>query len=558
MHKSSLIALFIVLSSCHVWAQPLSFSDGIDAYIEGDTARAHAAFESVISRNPFNGLAFFYLAETNRAQGNCHTALDQYDQALALGMNAGRNGMRTGHIQKARCLAVLGEYERSLDTVWLAWRDWGFDNWQSLEEQADFGAVVDLDRYREMAGLIDAPDRDSRWRADIAYFARVQTETHPDPFHATDHASWDREVQVLSGNVPNLEDSEIVLGLMRLAALIGDGHTVVYPPIEGDLAWSLLPLRPEHLKDGWYITSVAPPFERLIGARIVGAGDHGIAQLIERARAHLPEDNEFTSEWLAGLALQLFEFYQSIGAADDDGRVHLHLEMPNGQNIVQLVEGLPIDRDPNEIAPPEGWARMINEDATLPFWQQDLNQPHFLEALDQNVFYVRLNAITDSEDQTLGGFGAEVAGHLQGSADATLILDLRNNNGGDANLARPFVRELLSVDALANEGHLIVLIGPRSFSATTYLIGALEQYLEPIFVGRPTGGRPAFYSTERSYTLPYSRLRGSVSARQHIDGFSADDMRPAFFPDYVVWVRSTDMWNGHDPLLETAISIASD
>jgi len=535
-------------------AEPLRYEDSFDALRNENWQEAREILEEVIEGNPYQGMAHYYLATTLMRLDECAQAIIHLDHAIAAGANAGRNGMRRAFLNRATCEAREGDDTAALASLETAWRDWGFDDFASLVEEDDFDAVASTNEFRTLAGYADNDTRDAHWRADIDYFIRLITETHPDTFHAANEAAWRAQATSLRGNVSHMSDTEIVGGLMQLASAIGDGHTVVYPVSEGDGAWHLLPIFPMHFSDGWYVFSAPEANREIVGARILRAGGLSIDDLEEQAGTYHSADNDQTGRWLSGLLFQVFEFYQLAGAADgENGRVTLTLELEDGTQLAYELAAQPIDRNPNARAAPTQWVHMGPNGPSQALWLQQPQTPFWVSELPDGVVYAQVNQIADTDEQTMGAFGQDVLDELRRQNASVLVIDLRHNNGGNANHARDFVRALASFEPLSEPGRLFVLTGPRSFSATMYLVGALEQYLEPTLVGMPTGGRPNFYSTERTFRLPYSGVEGSISARMHIDGFSADDRRPWFPPDYVVWPTGADVRDGRDPLLELVL-----
>ena len=159
--------------------------------------------------------------------------------------------------------------------------------------------------------------------------------------------------------------------------------------------------------------------------------------------------------------------------------------------------------------------------------------------------------------QTMAAFGRSVFEELQEKAARSIILDLRHNNGGETRLVFPFLRTIDRHAPLEHEGAIIVLIGPRSFSATMAMAGRLERDMNALFVGWPTGGRPSVYGTERGFTLPYSDITGTIPIRWHQDGMSGNDVRPWIPPDYAVWPSRADILAGRDPVLDQALELAA-
>ena len=64
-----------------------------------------------------------------------------------------------------------------------------------------------------------------QWRRDLEFFANEVTTKHRDPFHFISKAEFDQAVSNLHQRIPAMKDYEVIAGLHRLAALIGDGHT---------------------------------------------------------------------------------------------------------------------------------------------------------------------------------------------------------------------------------------------------------------------------------------------------------------------------------------------
>ncbi len=74
-----------------------------------------------------------------------------------------------------------------------------------------------------------AATRDGRFIQDIEALAKDLPRLHPNLFFKTSREAFEREVQALKTRVAEMRDSEVVTGLVRLAAIPGDAHTAIYP-----------------------------------------------------------------------------------------------------------------------------------------------------------------------------------------------------------------------------------------------------------------------------------------------------------------------------------------
>lgn len=555
-------ALFLLLTTASISAAelPPRLDDALPALRESRWQDAATLLETVIASNPHDSGALYYLGLSYQRLGRHEDAIDPLQSALELGVTGDTRGVRSGHLALARSRAATGDADGALLHLEEAWAHWGFDGLVDVLDDESFALLHGDPRLRALAGLepkADSGDRDARWRADLAYLRRLLAVAHPDSFHSTGAASWNQAADWLEGRVSELTDLQMVSELMQLMAMIGDGHTALYPPSEGDLAWHLLPFLPFRLADGWFVAAASPDHADLVGAKLLSAGSRPWSEIAGFTGRHLARGNRFTHDWLAGVGLQFAEPYalaQGAPSTASPGPVELEVEFPDGSRVRRRLEPTMIDRDPNAHWAPAEWASAFD---AAPRWLRDPHQRFDVDLLPETgVLYARLLQTLDEEELSLADFGRQVRESFGANNARALILDLRLNNGGNANQARGLFDELLRIPQLEEPGALIVLIGPRTFSATGYLLGMFQKHLDPLFVGWPSGCRPVGYSSERSFRLPYSGLTGSISHELRVDGYGTDDRRPAFMPDIPIWPTGADFRAGVDPVLQAAISAA--
>jgi hypothetical protein len=135
-----------------------------------------------------------------------------------------------------------------------------------------------------------------------------------------------------------------------------------------------------------------------------------------------------------------------------------------------------------------------------------------------------------------------------------LVIDLRWNNGGNAQLLTPLIAELLRSERINRRGHLVVLIGPRTFSAAQSAAAMIERYTAAIFVGEPTGSSPNFVGEEDEFTLPYSRLVVNVSHLEHQNSVP-QDRRSWIAPLIYAPLTFADYRAKRDPALDAVLAL---
>jgi hypothetical protein len=119
-----------------------------------------------------------------------------------------------------------------------------------------------------------------QWTQDLQYFAKEIATKHRNPYHLTPKARFDAEVLALEARIPSMKNYEVVVGLQRLAALIGDGHTFV----DTSKLYHRLPIEAFWFGDELRVVRAALEYKKAIGTKIVEVGStpaqHPVKRLI--------------------------------------------------------------------------------------------------------------------------------------------------------------------------------------------------------------------------------------------------------------------------------------
>ncbi len=509
-----------------------------------------AALTPALEINSYHGEDWLLLGLAHSRRGDCKTAAPLFTRAIELGANGKSPGMMHAHVEAAHCAAQLGDLDAAVEHLAIAQERYEFADFERFSEDPRFERIVQHPVYRQMAGIRDGStdDRIEGWSADLDYFVDLVERRHPDPFHTVESDEWYAAVDSLRQQLSKLGDLEVAVGFMRLAGMINDGHTSVYPPFEGPLAFHLTPIWPYAFGDEWRVIAAAPEFADVVGARIVAVEGVPIAVAAERIAAHLPADNSMTRTWMINIALQFAEVSQGIFGAGDSCCLSLDVELETGERRTVRLPGGPIDRDPMSAWAPAQWPSVQPE--TPPAWLTKTDAKFWYEEADDlGLVFAQINQVRNDEAKSFADFGRELRRRMTDGGFRHLVLDLRHNNGGNGYLNWPFVRELVRTDALDHPDGLFVITGRRTFSAAMLLASMLEFHTDAIFVGEPTGSSPQFYGEDTEFRLPFSGLTGSISSRWFQNRFISDDERPWIAPDIVAVLTIDDLREGRDPAL---------
>ncbi len=155
----------------------------------------------------------------------------------------------------------------------------------------------------------------------------------------------------------------------------------------------------------------------------------------------------------------------------------------------------------------------------------------------------------------------------------TLVLDLRNNQGGDFEPGRLLLRYLilqpmvylaqsneqkrLEPDKNAYKGKLYVLINGGSFSSTGIVSSYLDEMHRAIFIGEEAGGNKTIISGDPTHLiLPKTKINVDISTRKYLIRNTKNDGH-GILPRYPHPLTLHDIIADKDGTMEFALWLAS-
>jgi hypothetical protein len=386
---------------------------------------------------------------------------------------------------------------------------------------------------------------------DVRELGRSIEQIHPDPFRSVSRQRFESEVSTLARRAPTLSDDELLVGLMRVIALLGprNGHTGLFP---GDPAHvrelHFYPLRLYAFADGLYVVDASDP--SLVRDRLVAVEGIPIETVLGRVEPLVPRDNPSNLRGLAPHFLLSAEVLDGLGIADAAGPSVFTLERPGGERVDVPLTAIAASRYISSFADPlYGHYPSILPSAPRPLYLSGSARELWARTLvGGRAVYVGYNAVRAPTP----AFLRKLTRLVHGPKVHRVIVDVRLNGGGDNTTYGPLT-SLFASSAVNERGKLYLLTGRATFSAAANFAAEVDRDTRAIVVGEPTGGGVETYGDTFPVTLPTLGWTVHIAARYHERKKSKKDRRLAVEPDIHVDLTSAQYFAGRDPVLERAL-----
>jgi hypothetical protein len=471
---------------------------------------------------------------------------------------------------------------------------------------------------------------------DLEFLIRLVERVHPDPYRFHPREALETERRRVAERMPeSLAKTDLCLRLSRVLAVLDDGHTRIpcinlirsewerasrTAPPETQRVLVFAPYirldDQQQLTVGWHngVSGIDP------GDRILRVNGQDAAALLA---AWAPEISYDTDAGRRAQVAMRFRLYLALHGIDAPYR--LTVAPPGGPARDVTIEGVAVNYQ-FQSGPPAP-ARPFVTEVNLPPVPPTVFKPIQLQnaffeyrMIEPDIAYMNFFSIIDGLDSESQFHRAVDHMFTRVAADRprVLIIDIRENGGGDDSAAEALLRHLterrfrlltsvqlkrseetkafvnsairvpfrwLGLPYLSSEmrqyyngpagtlshplerplpqrpraepffdGPVCVLTGPHTFSAAVEFAEAVKTFGLATIVGEDTGGQPNSFGNPFPFTLPRSKLSVSIATARSLRANGNLADFNPVTPDIVVRTTAADMRRGFDPVLERAKS----
>ncbi|MCK0179142.1 hypothetical protein MWU50_07560 [Flavobacteriaceae bacterium S0862] len=534
----NIILLITFLTSNLIVSQTISEIEKANTlYKENNWQASAIAYKSLTLKNPTNGPYYYKLATSLRKQNDYEASINAYFQSLKVGYNEGR------------CIkfiainyALINNQDKALD-----WIKRGLSTpkslyFKDLETNKSFDNLRQLDAFVSLyPSRIPDANRVERWETDITFLNNAFKAIHYDLNRNISQVNWEQNIASLKENISTLSDDEIITKLMQLISLIGDGHTFVRPPLQGDLKFHFYPIQLYQFEEGIYVTAVNKAYKEIVGSQLTHIDGISINKVIDIFKTALSVDNLMGYKENIYLSM-LSEVLNNLGITKNKTSADFTFRKSDDTSVTLNIKALDFN--------PAIWNSTLVNNKELPLYRSNpLKHFWYKHIKEKNTIYLQLNINYSMPDKDIEEFYNEVFNYMETEQVENLILDIRNCPGGNSFNNKPLLEHILKNNFINKKGKFYTIIGRKTFSAAMNLATDLDQRTNTIFIGEPTGSSPNFVGETNFVELPYSKINISISNAYWQRSVSWDN-RKWIAPDIYIPPTFYSYKNNEDSVLD--------
>jgi tetratricopeptide (TPR) repeat protein len=402
-----------------------------------------------------------------------------------------------------------------------------------------------------------SPTEAEAWREDLRFLASELPKRHPKAFYQTPEATFDSAVVALDRRMPTLARHQAIVGLMGIVALVQDGHTSINPTF-GGLGFHFFPVELYRFKDGLYIRRAAPELASLVGAKVLRVGRLESDEALKTVGTVISHENDQWVKALGPMYLSIPEVVHALGINPELETLSIEVEQGGARKVVQVpMGGLLAGHGHAAGGDRSNWADM-RQPGDPPLYLEQPEKLYWMKYLPESkTLYISYRAVQPMPEDPLPTFWNRVFATADSLQPERLVLDMRDNGGGNNFFNKSFVLGVIRRTWLDQPGHFFAIIGRRTFSAAQNMVYELERYTNVTFVGEPTGNAPNQYGDARPLILPNSQIPVNVSSI-YWQTMNPQDPRRFVPPSIATELTSEEYRTNQDPAMRAILRRGSE
>ena len=377
-----------------------------------------------------------------------------------------------------------------------------------------------------------------KWKEDIDQLRDELPLLHKNIYFQRSQKDFLDNLEDLKQRLSKSNHYMVIIELARIIASFRDAHTTLFIP-----GSRFIPFKFYCFEEGIYIIGASAQYIDYINSRVISINGMPIDKIIAQVESVISHENEFFLKSQLPKYLSLAEVLYGLEIVDDIESIELEIEYLDGHVSKLFVETC------SNLEYQKIMSDDIGYGENLPLYRQNRDMNFWNSYIVENrTFYINYSSCKDMEDSCVKNFARASIDFIKKNGVEKVVIDMRNNLGGNSTLFDPFISDLGKWKVLNGCVKIFVILGRDTFSSALLNVFSLKNISGTVLVGEGTGGKPDCYGEVQYLVLKNSKLRIRYSTKFY--EIISDDKVLSLLPDVSFDVRFEDFLSGRDPCLE--------
>ncbi len=380
----------------------------------------------------------------------------------------------------------------------------------------------------------------AKWENDMDYLFQNLEKKHLNLYHSSSKDTLRSKITNLVNNLPNLSDDAVFVSISKIIRSLDDSHTGIWAQPQ---FYDSYPIAFFVFDDSEIRVVQAPKnHPELLGAKLISIDNTMLNEALKELLLVIQSaDNWHSERERLARYLKYSKILKYTGIADKESSATFQFLLDNGTPKSVKLEALPKTEYDNHLGNPLYFKNPFQYEkssiGTSYIWYQPNDE--------LKTGYIYFSSYPDALQ--MRRFGVAISRDIIRRGIKNIIIDVRNNGGGDFYVGLQLVKLLSFLDQINWENGVYVLTSRQTYSAGMSNTAHFKQLLNAKIIGEPTGANPNDYQDAQTFQLPNSKLQVQYSKRYYR---FQDTVSQGIFPDVYIKPNWEDFKKGIDSNLE--------
>jgi hypothetical protein len=302
----------------------------------------------------------------------------------------------------------------------------------------------------------------------------------------------------------------------------------------------IFPVKFYWFQEGIHVVNTTKDYQEILHQKLVGIEDMDIEAIIQRLSSVIAYENQSQLKHRLPNLLFRTDVLYGLHIIQNKDKARFVFSGESQRRTEQTIFSISVKENPEPIG--------LSHNRPLPLYMRNANKFFWVEYLDkEQTLYFKYNTCRNMPGLTVQKFTEGLLEFMDSHPVLRLVVDLRNNGGGNSSLLMPFITALKERKQINQKGRLYVVVGRQTFSSAVLNVLAFQNGTEAVFVGEPTGGKPNHFGEVRGFVLKNSKIGIQYSTKYFIH---SKEETASFDPDVLIKPSLKDYLEYRDPVLE--------